>query len=297
MVRVLTPELKCVVNRNDYVGETPIWSRGRGGLFWANCEDPPRLQFWDARTRDCQDWPVPQRLGGFVIKRSGGILLALADGLYDLDSSSGALTKRLASDMPHAWLHECRCDPAGRLWVGSMDHRVGPDNLQPGGGRFFRLQGDELIPQVSGISCSNGLAFSPDGKTLYHTDAPTRTVCAWTIDPGTGDLSNKREFVRLEAAEGFCDGATVDVEGGYWMALVFAGKIRRYLPDGTPDVEIALPFSNPTNLAFGGADYSTLYITTTRMSIGTPLVGKPLLGGLYSFESEFRGAPEPMLAD
>jgi L-arabinonolactonase len=296
-VRVLTPELNCVVNRNDYVGETPIWSRDRAGLFWVNCDDPPRLQFWNAHTREYATWPVPERLGGFVIKRSGGALLALANGLYDLDLASGALSKRLPSDMPHAWLHECRCDPSGGLWVGSMDHRVGPNNLQPGGGQLFRLQGDRLIPQVGGISCSNGLAFSPDGRTLYHTDAPTKTVFAWTIDPGTGNLSNKREFVRLGPTEGFCDGATVDADGGYWMALVFAGKVRRYCPDGTPDVELALPFSNPTNVAFGGPDYSTLYITTTKMSIGTPLTGEEMLGGLYSCESEFRGLPEPLLRE
>jgi L-arabinonolactonase len=295
-VRVLSPELKHVVNRGDHVGETPIWSNARNGLYWVNCEAPPQLQFWDAASGDCKVWPVPQRLGGFVLERGGGAFLALADGLYDLDLDNGALSKRVACNLTHASLHECRCDRNGRVWVGSIDRRVGPDNLQPAGGTFFRLQGDRLIPVMSGISCSNGLAFSPDGKTLYHTDSPTRTVFSWTVDPLSGDLSNKREFARLEANDGFCDGATVDAEGGYWMALVFGGKIRRYLPDGTPDIEIPLPFASPSNVAFGGPDYATLYITTTKLSIGAPLRGEQMLGGLYSVECGYRGLPEPLFS-
>jgi L-arabinonolactonase len=293
-MRILTPELTRVADRGNQVGETPIWSSARNGLYWTNCEEPPELQFWDASSDKCRVWPVPQRLGGFVLARYGGALLALADGIYAMDLGDGALTKRVANDMTHASLHECRCDRTGRLWVGAIDRRVGPDNLHPGGGSFFRMEGNQLIRVMTGISCSNGLAFSPDGKTLYHTDAPTRTIFKWTLDPATGDVSNQREFVRLEAGDGFCDGATVDAEGGYWAALVFGGKIRRYLPDGTLDVEIRLPFTNPTNVAFGGPDHSTLYITTTRMSIGMPQSGEHLLGGLYSLQTEYRGLPEPL---
>jgi L-arabinonolactonase len=296
-VRALSPDLITVVHRHNHVGETPVWSDTAGGLYWANCEDPAELQFWDASSGVCRTWPLPQRLGGYVLKRSGGALLALADGLYDMDLRTGALSKRISSELQHAALHECRCDPSGRFWVGSIDRRVGPGNLHPRGGSFFRLDGQRLVPVLNGISCSNGLAFSPDGTTLYHTDAPTSTVFAWTLDPATGELSNQREFVRLGPGEGFCDGATVDAEGGYWMALVFGGKIRRYRPDGSLDLEIRLPFANPTNVAFGGPARSTLYITTTRLSMGAPLEGEQMHGGLYCFASDYRGMPEPQLTE
>jgi sugar lactone lactonase YvrE len=146
---------------------------------------------------------------------------------------------------------------------------------------------------LSRITCSNGLAFSPDGETLYHTDSPSRVVYAWTLHPATGALSHRREFARLEAGDGYCDGATVDAEGGYWMALVFGSKIRRYLPDGSLDLEIKLPFANPTNVAFGGVGYATLFVTTTQMSLGPGAVDSGMLGNVYSLECGFHGMPEP----
>ena len=293
-MRTLSPQLRKVVDGSDYVGESPQWSPAEEALYWINCEHPSLIQRWHPASGERQSWPVPQRIGGFVLKRAGGALLALADGIYDMDLTTGALTQRVASQMAHASLHECRCDRSGRFWVGAIDRRVGPQNLLPSGGSLFRLDGRRLIPIADGISCSNGLAFSPDGTTLYHTDSPTRIVSAWTLDPRTGEVSQKRDFVRLSPEEGFCDGATVDADGGYWMALVFTGKLRRYLPDGALDLEVELPFSNPTSLAFGGVGYRTLFITTTRMSIGTALRGEQMHGSVYALDVDCHGLAEPL---
>jgi len=287
--------MRKAIDAGDYVGESPLWSEARQCLYWINCEQPPKLQCWYPASGERKVWPMPQRIGGLVLKRDGGALLALADGLYDMDLDNGNLSKRIASQMAFASLHECRCDRAGRFWVGSIDRRVVPGKL-PAGGSFFHLEEDRLVAVASGISCSNGLAFSPDGRTLYHTDSPTRVVCAWTVDPATGKLSDEREFIRLEPGEGFCDGATVDAEGGYWMAVVFGGKIRRYLPDGKLDLEVRLPFANPTSLAFGGTEFGTLFITTTKMSIGPAPAGAEMLGGVYALECPYRGLAEPMFA-
>lgn len=294
-MRVLHVKPDQVVDTEDHVGETPIWSAERSGLFWANCEDPPRLQFLTPASGKVEHWPFTQRFGGFVIAGADHIVVALADGIYDLTLSSGALRKRIANPLEHAALHECRCDRQGRLWVGSIDRRVGPGNLLPSGGSLFSMRGAALRPVQDGISCSNGLAFSPSGDRLYHTDAPTKTIMVWDLDTATGELANRRPFATLGPQDGFCDGATVDSEGGYWAALVFAGKLRRYRPDGTPDLDIPLPFSNPTNVAFGGSDLATMFVTTTRMSIGTPLAGESMHGAVYAFESGYRGLPEPQL--
>jgi L-arabinonolactonase len=286
-----------VVDTHDHVGETPVWSAARGGLFWANCEDPPRLQFWNASTGAVQTWPFTQRFGGFVLAGADQVVIALADGVYDLTLSSGALRKRIANPLEHAALHEIRCDRQGRLWVGSIDRRVGPGNLLPSGGVLFAVRGNTLRPVLEGISCSNGLAFSPAGDRMYHTDSPTQTIMVWDVDKSTGEPANRRKFVTLGSEDGFCDGATVDSEGGYWASLVFNGKLRRYRPDGTADFEIVLPFSNPTNVAFGGPDLATMYITTTRMSIGTPLTGESMHGAVYAFQSGFRGVAEPFASE
>ncbi len=292
-MRTIKPSLDLVIDADNYLGETPVWAPAEQALYWVNCEQEPELHRWDARSGDRRIWPMPQRIGGFVLKDGGGALLVLADGLYDMDLESGTLSLKVKSPLVHAALHECQCDRQGRFWVGSIDHRIGKPDMLPGGGAFFRLEGDHLIEMFDGVSCSNGLAFSPDGHTLYHSDSPTAIVHAWDLDPVGGVLSNRREFIRLRPGEGFCDGATVDAEGGYWATLVFGSRLRRYLPDGTPDIEVELPFNAPTKLAYGGADLDTLYITTNKMRPEGP--GADMLGGIYAFRPGFRGVVDPML--
>jgi sugar lactone lactonase YvrE len=291
-VTQITPSLDLAVDAGNYLGESPLWSAEEQALYWINCEQPAELLRWRPDANERRSWPMPARIGGFVLKQAGGVLAVLADGIYDLDLESGALELRLRSPLEHAALHECACDRQGRLWVGGIDHRLGSEGVT-GGGSLFRLDGDQLVEVEAGISCSNGLAFSLDGRTLYHSDAPTKVVHAWDLDPTTGTLSGKREFFRLGPDDGYCDGATVDAEDGYWVALVFAGKLRRYLPSGGIDVEVALPFAAPTKPAFGGPDLSTLYLTTTRLMLASE--NDRLSGGVFSFRPGVKGLEEPRL--
>ena len=117
-------------------------------------------------------------------------------------------------------------------------------------------------------------------------------VEAFDLDPESGALSNRRTFLTLPREEGFCDGATVDSEGGYWLAAVGAGALRRYLPDGTLDRIVTLPFSNPTKPAFGGPDMATIYVTSTKMAINTDAPGFSNNGGIFAFQPGVRGIAE-----
>ncbi|MCB2058948.1 MAG: SMP-30/gluconolactonase/LRE family protein, partial [Novosphingobium sp.] len=137
-----------------------------------------------------------------------------------------------------------------------------------------------------------GLAFSPDGRTMYASDSPTRSVQAYDLDPQTGEVSNGRTFLQLKDGEGFVDGATVDSEGGYWLANVAAGRLRRYLPDGTLDRIVDLPFSNPTKPAFGGPDLKTLYVTSTKMEMASFMEPTAPNGGIYALRPGETGVPE-----
>ncbi|MCB2060540.1 MAG: SMP-30/gluconolactonase/LRE family protein, partial [Novosphingobium sp.] len=103
-------EVTLAFDADNYLGETPIWSIEDQALWWVNCEHPPELHRWSPESGEHAHWPMPQRIGGFVPKRGGGLLVALADGLYDFDPGSGALTPRVASPLPpHVKLHECHC--------------------------------------------------------------------------------------------------------------------------------------------------------------------------------------------
>ena len=296
-----TTEVRRVLDADDYLGETPIWSAADQSLWWINCERPAALHRWTPATGERHAWPMPSRIGGFVHKADGGMLVALADGLYDLDPDGGALSLRARSPLPpHVKLHESHCDRQGRFWIGAMDHHYPADRATKGG-CYFRLDGDVLTPVSGDIAVANGLAFSPDGRTMYAASTSWRKVRAYDVDPATGALSGERAFVDLDGEGpvrgGHLDGATVDSEGGYWLAVVGVGELRRYRPDGSLDRVIPTPCSNPTKPAFGGADLATLYLTSTQMRINPDAPGNALNGGIFSLVPGETGIAETPFAE
>lgn len=297
MTQTIAQDITLALDAANYLGETPVWSVAEQALYWINCEHEPMLSRWDPASGERRDWPMPERIGGFVLKEGGGAIVVLARGLHDFDS--GVLTLRVPSPLPeHISLHEVQCDRDGRLWVGAINHRLRDTPELPGGGMLFRLDGDRLVPEVEGINCANGLAFSPDGTRLYLSDSPKSIVECWALDRATGALSDRRTFATIAPGDGFVDGATVDSEGGYWATLVYGAAIRCYAPDGSIAREITLPFANPTKVAFGGPNMRTLFITTTQMiaRTGKPNFGQALLGGIFSVELDVAGLPDPLFA-
>ncbi|HEX7820176.1 MAG TPA: SMP-30/gluconolactonase/LRE family protein [Sphingobium sp.] len=287
-------DIQRIADIDNHLGETPIWSVPEQALWWVNCERPPALHRLDPESGQHDVWPMPRRIGGFVAKAAGGLLVVLADGLYDFDPADGSLALRVRSGLPdHVALHECHCDRQGRLWVGAYDHHY-PADRGAADGFLHRLDGDRLTRVIDGVAISNSLAISPDGRTLYASGPAGKGVEAFDLDPATGALSNRRPFVKLSA--GFADGATVDTQGGYWLAVVGIGELHRYHPDGTLDRIIALPCSNPTKPAFGGPDLGTLYVTSTKMVIKPDHPGNAANGGLFALRPGEHGVAEVPLA-
>lgn len=285
-------ETTRLLDADNHLGESPVWSVEAQALWWVNCEQPAEILQLVPSTGALRRWPMPKRIGGLATKADGSLLIALADGVYDFDPATGNIALRAASPLPaHITLHECHCDRQGRFWVGSFDHRF-PADRSAAGGAFFRLDSDVLTLVIDGIAVANGLAFSPDGRTMYAASTPQRTVRAFDIDAKSGALSNERLFLSLVPGDGHIDGATVDAEGGYWLAVVAKGVIRRYRPDGSLDREIELPCSNPTKPAFGGHNMDTLFITSTQMRIGPLTEGSDANGGLFSLSPGVQGIAE-----
>jgi sugar lactone lactonase YvrE len=287
---MVTTEFFLALNPANYLGESPLWHPRENALYWINCEDPPEIHRWDPRQDLHTVWPMPQRVGGIVLASGSHLVVALSDGIYDFNTATQALTLHVRSPLPrNVSLHECQCDRQGRLWVGSYDHNFTPINRDARGGSVFRLDGGTLVPMIHNMSIANGMAFSPQGNTMYVSDSPTRTVEAFDLDAATGELSNRRLFLRLAEGEGFVDGATVDALGGYWLAAVGAGTVRRYLPGGCLDRVIPLPVCNPTKPAFGGTGLDTLFVTTTQLNIGADSEAN---GGIYAIRPGERGIAE-----
>jgi L-arabinonolactonase len=292
------PKVELALSVDNHLGETPVWSAAEQSLYWVNCEHPPQVHRWNPASGRHDVWEQPKRVGAVALKADGGVLLAMADGLYDLDTASGEATLRAASPaFPKVSLHEGQVDRQGRFWIGGFDHGFNPIDRKSHETWLSRLDGDVLTPVAGGIAISNGLAFSPDGATLYHADSPSRVVDAFDLDPPTGALSNKRAFVTLPPGEGFVDGAVVDAEGGYWLAVVALAQLRRFTPDGALDRIIELPFTNPTKAAFGGPDLDTLYITSCQLNLPTQVTPTTRNGDIWAVKPGVKGLPEPLFQD
>jgi sugar lactone lactonase YvrE len=295
-MKTISPKLDLVVDAGNHIGETPLWLTREQVLYWVNCEEPPELHRWNPVNDEHRVWPMPRRIGGVAAKAPGGLIVALADGLYDFDPADGSLKLRVKSPLaPAHALHETGVDRQGRLWVGGYALNMEKPRESPKAAALFRLEGGQLVRMLDSITVSNGLAFSPDGRTLYHTDCMTGVLQRWDLDPVTGNIANAREFFSLPLDQGVIDGATVDSEGGYWSAFIGASKIRRYLPDGTLDLEVLLPIELPTMVTFGGPDLDTLFITTANLQHGRGVRDANWSGGLFSFKPGFKGLPTSLV--
>jgi L-arabinonolactonase len=234
---------------------------------------------------------MPESIGCVALSPDQSVVVALASGLAWFDPETERLDRFLTieADQPETRLNDGRCDRDGRLWVGSMARSGG----QPSG-TLYRSDASHAAPMLSGIRVPNSIAFSPDGLTMYFADTPTRTIRAFDLDPQSGRLSGERDFAAMPPFNGLPDGATVDIEGGLWVAEWDGGQISRFHPDGRFDRSIGLPVPRPTCCAFGGADLDTLFVTSARTGLDTEALRRaPLSGGLFRLRPGVRGLLEP----
>ena len=166
----------------------------------------------------------------------------------------------------------------------------GPDR-QPIGS-LYRLGADhQLTRHATGLRTPNGLAWSPDGRTMYHCDTRAATIWRYAHDPATGELGERRVFTVVDPAWGRPDGAAVDAEGCYWSCGVGAGRINRFDPEGRLMGYVPLPVSHPTMPCFGGDGLRTLYVTSLRAGLSAEaLTQTPLAGGVFAVAAGVSGA-------
>ena len=161
--------------------------------------------------------------------------------------------------------------------------------------RYNAGQTEPLTAQLQGLIVPNGLAFSPDGKTLYLSDShpDVQKIWAFDYDTDTGTPHNRRLFVDMGEHPGRPDGAAVDAEGCYWICGNDAGLIHRFTPQGKLDRSLTVPVKKPAMCAFGGADLDTLFVTSIRPA--GDLADQPLAGGVFALRPGVKGLPEPLL--
>jgi sugar lactone lactonase YvrE len=240
------------------LGEGAFWDARRESLVWI---DILRGEVHELRAGAHRVHSVPTQVGVAVPRSRGGWVLAVREGIAALDPDSGAYEMLVRIEEPGTRMNDGNVDPRGRLFAGSM-----LTSEEPGGGRLYRIDADLSVTVVRDpVDISNGIDWSPDGRTVYYSDSgPAREVAAFDFDAETGAWSNRRVFARLSESEGYPDGLTVDQDGCVWLAVWDGGQVRRYTPDGRIEAVVSVPAPLVTSCGFGGSGLDTLYITTAR---------------------------------
>lgn len=290
------PAIERVVAAGAALGECPVWSVAEACLYWVDIEGR-RVHRFDPVSGDDVFVGTAGRPGAVMLSgREGRLLLAIEQGLAWLDWDSGRLEPwvQLEGADTGNLMNDARCDPVGRLWVGSMfaDLAAGVTS-----GSLHRVEADGSSTTVqSGIGVANGLAFAPDGRTMYFADTPTRTVLAYDYDPTTGSRARERPFFTFDELPGRPDGACVDVDGCYWLACVYGSSILRITPDGRLDRRIELPVARPTRCTFGGDDLDVLYVTSIGADAEADGDDGDIAGDVLAFSPGVGGTPEQAFA-
>ena len=282
--------LSCVLDVRASLGECPLWSIPERALYWIDIK-APSLNRFDPASGHNDAMPMPESIGSYVFREGGGFVVALRSGMWLCDAH-GRLERRVAAapyDTTHYRFNDGRCDPQGRFVVGSMNEKRDHDDAA-----LYRLDRNFALTKLfSGITISNGLAWSPDGRTMYHADTPAQIVRAYDYDAASGTPARPRTFAQWHGHGERPDGASVDRDGNYWCAHYGGGRLVQLAPDGRMLAEHRLPAMCPTMCAFGGADLCTLFVTTARqLRDAAELERLPQSGGIFSMRVAVPGLPE-----
>jgi sugar lactone lactonase YvrE len=280
-----------VCDSRSQLGESPVWSQSEQVLYFVDIRGPSINRF-DPATGELQRFIQPEEIGCIGLIRGGGFIAGLRSGIWRLDAKGRSAVK--LADNPEGTefsrFNDGRVGPDGRFYAGTVDEsRMRKATL-------YRYDRHGLSPLIDGLMTSNGLAFSPDAKSLYHVDSPSSKVTVQDFDRSNGTISGHRALVDIpDDAAARPDGAAVDAEGCYWLAIFGAGVVQRFSPEGKLLAEYPVPVKCPTMPAFGGPDMRTLFVTTAgSRRPALEMAHYPTSGSVFAMRAPVAGIPEPV---
>jgi sugar lactone lactonase YvrE len=306
---------QVAVAQPDRLGESPFWHPVERLLYWI---DIPAMQLrrCDVMNRGAvESWSMPSEPGCIAPAQSGGLVIALRDGFYRAHEWKGtlALIVRAEHDPRTTRFNDGKADPLGRMWAGTMyEPKDAPNaklyslDCRPGNGQGGKPL---LETKVEGALTANGLAWSPDRRTIYWTDTPAHTIRAWDWDAESNVMSNERVFKQFPGKPdgwkpgdagygGRPDGASVDAEGNYWCAMYEGGRVLQISRRGDVLQDIKVPAMCPTMPCFGGDDLKTLFVTTARDKRPEKELGEfPDSGCVFAMNGEVPGLASASFGD
>jgi xylono-1,5-lactonase len=278
----------CIWEVQALLGEGALWDPVEKRVWFVDIKGR-RIHRYDAATGEGRSWDAPSNPGFLAPLADGGWLAGLKTGLHRFDPETGgfALLTEVEPDRPGNRLNDGCVDRQGRLWFGSMDDGEGEPT-----GVLYRMEAERPSPQDRGYVITNGPAFSPDNRTIYHTDTLERVIYAFDLD-AAGRLGERRVFARIDTPGAYPDGPAVDAEGCVWTGLFGGWGLNRYSPTGELIEHLAFPCANVTKPAFGGADLKTIYATTAWKGLSpADRAAQPLAGGLFTVTVDTPGLPQ-----
>ncbi len=251
---------------NAKLGEGAFWNHRTRELYWVDIEGK-QLNIYNPETKESKSFSTPSRIGTVVpCKNNEEAIIALEDGMYLINTLTGDLKlyASVEADISGNRFNDGKCDPAGRLWVGSMDLKTAEPTAN-----LWRIDSNaKSTKMLDSITISNGIVWSADHKTMYYIDTPTNKIRAFDFNNMAGKITNERVVVEVDPKNGSLDGMAIDEEGMLWVGLWNGNGVARFNPTtGKRIAKIEVPAHNVTACAFGGPDLDKLYITTASIDM------------------------------
>lgn len=287
-------EPTVAVKQSCILGESPIWSIAEQALYWVDIRNPMIYRL-DPASGDVKNWRVQTEIGSIGLAGPGRLIAGTRMGFGYIDLADGSYEELTDPEgdgrMNAVRMNDGKVDRQGRFWCGSME--------DPGYGEvasLYRFDPDHSVHKMEGPVCiSNAICWSPDDSVMYFADSLKRTIWAYDFDAVAGTIENRRVFIEVADGDGVPDGATVDSDGFVWVAHMRGGAVKRYDPEGKVERSIKFPASLTSCPAFGGADMSTLYVTTASSRFEpADFEREPDAGALFQVETDVTGVPEPV---
>ena len=290
-------DVRVAVAAAALLGESPVWHPRENALYYADIAGH-KLQRFDPARGELRHWQFDTDVASLAPRLDGTLLLAMRDGLWVFDPASGE--RRRVAEPPYAPANERfndgKCDPQGRFWVGTIY-----EPRDPALAALYCFAEGQLSKRAEGFTVMNGLAWSPNGRTMHWSDTKAHTIFAADFDPASGVPSRRRVFTSFPVKQagqslatygGRPDGAAMDAEGCYWVAMFEGQCLLRLSPEGELVQQVELPVRCPTMPCFGGADLKTLYVTSSRQNRpAAELIDQPWAGCVLALDVDVPGLP------
>jgi sugar lactone lactonase YvrE len=289
-------EFEPLIDTLFLAGEGPTYDDRREALWF--CDIVARtLNMISLGNLELRKWDFPSEVCSLGLAESGRVVVALRDevGLFNPGSRDFQRIAAIEADRPETRLNDGKVGPDGAFWVGSMDDRPNKEPIAS----LYRVEASGKVERkIDGFITSNGLAFSPDGSLMFHSDTRGPWIDRWRFDKATGNISDRKRIAVLDEAGGRPDGGATDVEGCYWSAGVSAARLNRFSPEGRLLATYPVPVAGPSMPCFGGPGLRRLFVTSLRANRPQERLDQyPLSGSVLTAKSPVAGAPVSRFRD